>query len=107
MLKKFEDNAKQAVDRYKREYRADPEYMEMKKKYFLAQDKYKQISKMTGTDSPAKVAERKTLEEAKTKNKKLIVVGAITELENNNPVDVAVALEVAGAKQEVAEVLKR
>jgi hypothetical protein len=107
LLKKFEDNAKQAVDRYQREYRADPEYMEMKKKYFLAQDKYKQISKMTGTDSPAKVAERKTLEEAKIKNKKLIVVGAITELENNNPVDVAVALEVAGAKQEVAEVLKR
>lgn len=107
LLKKFEDNAKQAVDRYQREYRADPEYIEMKKKYFLARDKYKQISKMTGTDSPAKVAERKTLEEAKTKNKKLIVVGAITELENNNPVDVAVALEVAGAKQEVAEVLKR
>lgn len=46
-------------------------------KYYKAKDKYTQIAKMTGTDSPAKVAERVALEDAKVRQKKLIIVGAI------------------------------
>jgi len=62
---------------------------------------------MTGYNSPAKVALRKTLEEAKLKQKKLIVVDAITKLTTNDPKEVAIALETAGAKKEVALVLER
>jgi hypothetical protein len=62
---------------------------------------------MTGTDSPAKRAQKKALEDAKVKQKKLIVTTAIVELETNSPKDVAEALVVAGAKPEVALVLER
>lgn len=67
-------------------------------------DRFTQISKMTGVDSPAKVAVRKNLVEAQKKQKKLIVEGSFKKAKDTK--EVAKALKTAGVKKEVAEVME-
>ena len=73
LLKKMEDGARLDSERLKKQHLDEPKNEEKKIKYYKANDKYKLIAKMTGIDSPAKVALREGLEEAKVKQKKLIV----------------------------------
>jgi len=104
LLKKFEDNARMSVERYKREMNSDPKNEAIKTKYFQMRDKYMTIAKMTGYNSPAKVAVRKDLEEAQANQKKMIVVGSVKVAVR--PKEVAKALANAGVKKEVVEVLE-
>jgi len=67
-------------------------------------DRFTQISKMTGVDSPAKIAVRKNLVEAQKKQKKLIVEGSFKKAKDTK--EVAKALKTAGVKKEVAEVME-
>jgi hypothetical protein len=104
LLKKFEDNSRMAVQRYVKIMRDNPKSESAKVKYFQMRDRFMQISKMTGVDSPAKVAIRQNLEEAQKKQKKLIVVGSIKVAKDTK--EVAKALTTAGVKKEVAEVME-
>ena len=108
MLKKFEDNARAAVDRDLKAHQEDPGHEANKVKYYRSRERYMLISTMTGIDSPAKVTARKTLQDAQTSRQQQIVVVALQDLETaTSPTMVATALQVAGAAAEVALVLKR
>lgn len=65
MIKKFEDDARNNVTRYLKIYRENPKSESAKLKYFKMKDQYMQIAKMTGEDSPSKVAVKQAVAKAK------------------------------------------
>lgn len=104
LLKKFEDNSRMAVQRYYKIMIDNPKLESAKVKYYQMKDRFTQISKMTGVESPAKVAIAKNLVEAQKKQKKIIVVTSIKKAKDTK--EVAKALTTAGVKKEVAEVME-
>jgi len=54
LLRKYEDDARIAVERDFRHHEEDPENQKNKIKYFKSKEKFAYISKITGKDSPAK-----------------------------------------------------
>lgn len=88
LLKKFEDNAKQTMDKFyqaTRKQADQPTHSEaeektqedVRKKYFKAKAIYEEIAVKTGNDSPSKIAERKVIATAEVEKKKQAVTGAI------------------------------
>jgi len=90
LLKKFEDNAKQTMDKYLQQTRKQAEQpahdeaeveaqAEVRRKYFKAKAIYEEIAEKTGADSPSKVAERQVIATAEVNKKKAAVTTAITK----------------------------
>jgi hypothetical protein len=97
-LRKFEEDAKIAVDKLQKSHEEDPQDENKKIKYYTSKEKYLLISKMTGKDSPAKVTAKKRVETAKKETQKKMVTNSIVDLESKtNPENVAKSLEEAGA----------
>lgn len=56
LLRKYEDDARITVERDLKKHQEDPNDQLKKVKYYNSREKYLLISKMSGLDSPAKVA---------------------------------------------------
>lgn len=90
LLKKFEDNAKQTMDKFLQQTRKQAEQpahneveveaqAEVRRKYFKAKAIYEEIAVKTGADSPSKVAERQVIATAEVNKKKTAVTTAISK----------------------------
>jgi hypothetical protein len=105
MLKKYEDGAKVTMNRYKTAFRKDSSDQATKQKYFLMRERYLTISKMTGPDSPSKVAIKKAYDEALDTHKQTTVTAAMTDATTN--ADVTKALVRAEVPAAVVDTLQK
>ena len=105
MLKKYEDGAKVTMNRYMTAFRKEPSDQSLNEKYFLMRERYLTISKMTGPDSPSKVAIKEAYDEALETHKQTTVTTAMTDATTN--ADVTKALIRAEVPAAVVDTLEK
>jgi hypothetical protein len=115
LMKKFEDNAKQTMDKFLQQTRKQAEKApvdkaeeatqeEVRQKYYKAKAIYEEIAKKTGVDSPSKTAERKVIKTAEQNQKRAAVTEVIAKC--YAPSDIAGAIEAHPELEVVPETVE-